>query len=104
MPVFTDLQPLVKYWILWRYQSQGQCWCVIDVIRIGEEAKELQKKVLATGPVAMSKSDKVVVIARLPGEALKKARELFQPNDDDAVMGKYDFRNKINGIMDGKGI
>jgi len=76
---------------------------VIDVIRIGEKAKELSKEGVGNWTVAMSKSDKVVVIAKTTWEALKGKEAISAQWIDDAVMESTDFQDKqLMGLLDGK--
>lgn len=76
---------------------------VIDVIRIGEKAKELSKEGVGNWTVAMSKSDKVVVIAKTTWEALKGKEAISAQWIDDAVMESTDFQDKqLLGLLDGK--
>lgn len=76
---------------------------VIDIIRIGEKAKELSKEGIGNWTVAMGKSDKVVVIAKSTWEALK-AKEAISANwVDDNTLESTEFQDKqLLGLLDGK--
>ncbi|RAJ12736.1 xanthine dehydrogenase family protein molybdopterin-binding subunit [Arenibacter echinorum] len=76
---------------------------VLDVIRIGEKAKELSKEGVGNWTVAMGKSDKVVVIAKTTWEALKAKEALSATWVDDSTLESTEFQDKqLLGLLDGK--
>ena len=76
---------------------------VLDVIRIGEKAKELTKEGVGNWTAAMGKSDKVVVIAKTTWEALKAKEALSATWVDDAVMESTEYQDEqLLGLLDGK--
>ena len=76
---------------------------VLDVIRIGEKAKELSKEGVGNWTVAMSQSDKVVVIAKTTWEALKGKEAISAKWIDGSVMESTEFQDKqLTGLLDGK--
>jgi len=76
---------------------------VIDVIRIGEKAKELSKEGIANWTVAMSKSDKVVVIAKSTWEALKGKEAISAQWVEDSTLESTEYQDKkLLGLLDGK--
>jgi isoquinoline 1-oxidoreductase beta subunit len=76
---------------------------VIDVIRIGEKAKELSKEGVGNWTVAMGKSDKVVVIAKTTWEALKAKEAITAKWVEGTTMESTEFQDKqLLGLLDGK--
>ncbi len=76
---------------------------VLDVIRIGEKAKELTKEGVGNWTVAMGKSDKVVVIAKTTWEAMKAKEAITATWVDDSSMESTEFQDKqLLGLLDGK--
>jgi isoquinoline 1-oxidoreductase beta subunit len=76
---------------------------VLDVIRIGEKAKELSKEGVGNWTVAMGKSDKVVVIAKTTWQALKAKKALSATWVDDSTLESTEFQDKeLLGLLDGK--
>ena len=76
---------------------------VLDVIRIGEKAKELTKEGVGNWTVAMGKSDKVVVIAKTTWEAMKAKEAITATWVDDSSMESTEFQEKqLLGLLDGK--
>ncbi|NKI24968.1 xanthine dehydrogenase family protein molybdopterin-binding subunit [Arenibacter sp. 6A1] len=75
---------------------------VIDVIKIGEKAKELTKEENSNWTVAMSTSDKVVVIAKTTWEALK-AKEAIKANwvTETPLESTQDQDQKLLALLDG---
>ena len=76
---------------------------VLDVIRIGEKAKELTKEGVGNWTVALGKSDKVVVIAKTTWEAMKAKEAITATWVDDSSMESTEFQDKqLLGLLDGK--
>ena len=76
---------------------------VLDVIRIGEKAKELSKDGVGNWTVAMGKSDKVVVIAKTTWEAMKAKEAISATWVDNTNMESTEFQDKqLLGLLDGK--
>ncbi|MCM4163173.1 MULTISPECIES: xanthine dehydrogenase family protein molybdopterin-binding subunit [unclassified Arenibacter] len=76
---------------------------VLEVIRIGEKAKELSKEGIGNWTVAMGKSDKVVVIAKTTWEALKAKEALSATWVDDSTLESTQFQDEqLLGLLDGK--
>lgn len=76
---------------------------VLDVIRIGEKAKELTKEGIGNWTVAMGKSDKVVVIAQTTWEALKAKEALSATWVDDSTLESTEFQDQqLLGLLNGK--
>lgn len=76
---------------------------VLDVIRIGEKAKELTKEGIGNWTVAMGKSDKVVVIAQTTWEALKAKEALSAIWVDDSTLESTEFQDQqLLGLLNGK--
>ncbi|MBU2905603.1 molybdopterin-dependent oxidoreductase [Arenibacter algicola] len=76
---------------------------VLDVIRIGEKAKELSKEGVGNWTVAMGKSDKVVVIAKTTWEAMKAKEAISATWVDNTNMESTEFQDKqLLGLLDGK--
>ncbi|SHJ00709.1 isoquinoline 1-oxidoreductase, beta subunit [Arenibacter nanhaiticus] len=75
---------------------------VIDIIKIGEKAKELTKEENSNWTVAMSTSDKVVVIAKTTWEALK-AKEAIKANwvTETPLESTQDQDQKLLALLDG---
>lgn len=76
---------------------------VLDVIRIGEKAKELSKEGIGNWTVTLGKSDKVVVIAKTTWEALKAKEAISATWVDDSNLESTEFQDKqLLGLLDGK--
>lgn len=76
---------------------------VLDVIRIGEKAKELSKEGIGNWTVTLGKSDKVVVIAKTTWEALKAKEAISATWVDDSTLESTEFQDKqLLGLLDGK--
>ena len=76
---------------------------VLDIIRIGEKAKELAKEGVGNWTVVMGKSDKVVVIAKTTWEAMKAKEAISATWVDDSAMESTEFQdNQLLGLLDGK--
>eukprot|EP01089_Gocevia_fonbrunei_P002285 TRINITY_DN1227_c0_g1_i2.p1 TRINITY_DN1227_c0_g1~~TRINITY_DN1227_c0_g1_i2.p1 ORF type:complete len:480 (-),score=124.47 TRINITY_DN1227_c0_g1_i2:1720-3159(-) len=76
---------------------------VLDVIRIGEKAKELSKEGVGNWTVTLGKSDKVVVIAKTTWEALKAKEAISATWVDDSNLESTEFQDKqLLGLLDGK--
>ena len=76
---------------------------VLDVIRIGEKAKELSKEGIGNWTVALGKSDKVVVIAKTTWEAMKAKEAISATWVDDTNMESTEYQDKqLLGLLDGK--
>ncbi len=76
---------------------------VIDVIRIGEKARELLRKEEKNWTVQLSESDKVVVIANSTWEAIQGKKAIKATWSDGTPLESTDYQDKkLVGLLDGK--
>ncbi len=76
---------------------------VIDVIRIGEKARELLRKEEKNWTVQLSESDKVVVIANSTWEAIQGKKAIKATWSDGTLLESTDYQDKkLVGLLDGK--
>jgi isoquinoline 1-oxidoreductase beta subunit len=76
---------------------------VIDVIRIGQKARELLGKEEKNWTVKLSDSDKVVVIAKTTWEAIQGKKAIKATWTDGTPLESTDFQDKrLLGLLDGK--
>ncbi|MCJ7466764.1 MAG: molybdopterin-dependent oxidoreductase [Maribacter sp.] len=76
---------------------------VIDVIRIGQKARELLGKEEQNWTVKLSDSDKVVVIAKTTWEAIQGKKAIQATWTEGTPLESTDFQDKrLLGLLDGK--
>ncbi|WP_086476767.1 xanthine dehydrogenase family protein molybdopterin-binding subunit [Arenibacter amylolyticus] len=76
---------------------------VIDVIRIGEKAKQLTSGESNNWTVALANSDKVVVIAKTTWEALKAKEAIKAKWIENTPLESTEYQDKqLLGLLDGK--
>ncbi|MDX1328974.1 MAG: molybdopterin cofactor-binding domain-containing protein, partial [Arenibacter sp.] len=76
---------------------------VIDIIRIGEKAKQLTSGESNNWTVALANSDKVVVIAKTTWEALKAKKAIKAKWIENTPLESTEYQDKqLLGLLDGK--